>query len=226
MTTRRQHPRARLIVVIAALALAGCSTTEPRPFEGLSSTAQLRSNPKSDRPFSFRAESADLTRYTNVVVEEVKLYAGADGQFDKVKAEDREIIRKYMQERFTAALAARLPGADDVVPAALRVRATLAGMETSTPVLSTLMRIMPGGLLINAGKSAFGDEGTMMGSITYAVELVDASSGRVVCAFVRKAGPNAMDITATFGYLDASKTGVDRAAKDLLAFIASDCRIK
>lgn len=212
-----------IAALFVAVAVAGCSSTEPQHFQHLSSTSRLQANPGGDRPFLYRAETADLSRYTSVVVEPVTIYPAGDGQFGKVKAEDRQIIAAYMTEKFTAALAAKYAIVVTPSPTTMRLRATLVGMETSTPVMSVVSRLAPVGLVINTGKSAFGGEGAFLGSVTYAVEIGDSTDGRLLCAYIRKASPNAMDVTSAVGYLDASKTGVDRAARDLAKFAGTSC---
>jgi hypothetical protein len=61
-----------------------------------------------------------------------------------------------------------------------------------------------------------GKEGMMMGSVSYAVEIYDASNDRLLCAYVEKQYPNAMNVGSTFGGLSASKTGIRKGADALL----------
>ncbi len=213
----------RIAALVFGLAIAGCSSTEPQHFQHLTSTSQLQANPAGDRPFLYRAESADLSRYSSVIVEPTTIYPAGDGQFGKVKPEDRQIVASYMDGKFTKALAAKYAIVATPSPTTVRFRSTLVGMEASTPVMSVVSRLAPVGLLVNTGKSALGGEGAFLGSVTYAVEISHSTDDRLLCAYVRKASPNAMDITSAIGYLDASKTGVDRAAKDLMKFMDGSC---
>jgi hypothetical protein len=105
---------------------------------------------------------------------------------------------------------ARTPGPDT-----LRVRLTLTGVETSTPVLSTVTRVTPAGLVLNAGLAAADKKGTFSGSVSYAVELSDASTGELLNAYVTNQSANALNVVASFGPLDAARGGV-RAGADQL----------
>ncbi len=223
MCTIDRSRSGRIATLFVVLATAGCSSTEPQHFQHLSSTSQLQANPGGDKPFLYRAETADLSRYSGIIVEPTTIYRAGDGQVGKVKPEDRQIIASYMDEKFAKALAARYAVVATPTPTTMRFRATLVGMETSTPVMSVVSRLAPGGLVVNTAKSAFGGQGAFMGSVTYVVEIGDSTDNRLLCAYVRKASPNAMDITSAVGYLDASKTGVDRAARDLVKFMDGSC---
>jgi hypothetical protein len=88
-------------------------------------------------------------------------------------------------------------------------------METSTPVVSALSHILPVGVVVNAGLGVAGHSGTFLGSVSYAAELYDAASGELRYASVSRRTPFAMDITASFGRLDAAKKGVRIGAKQL-----------
>ncbi|CAN5552995.1 hypothetical protein BH10PSE18_BH10PSE18_17760 [soil metagenome] len=49
------------------------------------------------------------------------------------------------------------------------------------------------------------------------MEIYDASSNALLDAYVAKQFPNAWNISATLGALDASKTGIEKGAEDLVA---------
>ncbi|MBM3647978.1 MAG: DUF3313 domain-containing protein [Alphaproteobacteria bacterium] len=212
-----------LSIGIVGLTAVGCATTEPKHFQQLSSTAQLRSNAGSNHPFLYRGENVNFSRYSSVIVDPVTVYEAGDGQFGTVKGEDKAIVANYLGEQLNKALATKYSIVQAPSPSTARIKATLTGMATSTPVLSTMMRLAPGGLLMNTRKAITGDEGMLMGSITYAVEITESTDNQLLCAYVRKSNPHAMDIGSTIGYLDASKTGADRAAKDLLKFLEANC---
>ena len=55
------------------------------------------------------------------------------------------------------------------------------------------------------------------GSVIYGVEIFDAPSSRLLGAYVTKQYPNAYDIRASIGALDAATAGIDRGAD---AFVA------
>ena len=89
--------------------------------------------------------------------------------------------------------------------------------EATTRVVSTLTRFDLAGGPYNAVQAARGREGSFTGSISYAVEILDASTQELLGAYVAKQYPNAWNLGATFGRLDAARVGIDKGAEELLA---------
>ncbi len=96
-----------------------------------------------------------------------------------------------------------------------RLHLTLTGLETSTPVVSTISHVVPVGLLVNAGLGASKHGGTFFGSDFHAAEVYDATTGELVYASVSRRTPFALDITSSIARLDAAKKGVRLGAQDL-----------
>jgi hypothetical protein len=53
------------------------------------------------------------------------------------------------------------------------------------------------------------------GSISYAAEVYDAATGELKYAVISQQAPFAMDVTSSFGRLDAARTGVRHGAQEL-----------
>ena len=53
-----------------------------------------------------------------------------------------------------------------------------------------------------------------------ALEISDVSSGELLAAYVSKEYPNAWNLGASIGALSASKTGIDKGADELVAYLA------
>ena len=94
---------------------------------------------------------------------------------------------------------------------------TLTGAETSTSVLSPLTKILPAGLVLNTVNTARDKQAPFTGSVSFAVEIYDGTSNRLLRSYVEKQYPAAMNVAASFGALGAAKTGIDKGADDLLA---------
>lgn len=216
-----RRPSVILNVCMAAIvaAIAGCASTRPVAYRDLASSAQMQPNTqdKSGRvPFSY-SEPVDWRQYPQALVEPVAIYHGADAQFKNVSDADKEALAKYMQEQFSQELSAHFNIVTRPGPSTLRVRLTLTGAKTSTQFVSTFTHFDLAGGPYNVVQAARGKEGMMMGSITYAVEIYDASTNRLLKAYVEKQYPNAMNVKSTFGSLGAAKTGIRKGAADLLA---------
>jgi len=110
-----------------------------------------------------------------------------------------------------------LPSRNKPSAKALRVQLTLTGAKTSTQVVSTFTHFDLAGTPYNVVQGVRGKEGLMMGSVSYAVEIYDASTNRLLNAFAAKQFPNAMNVKSTFGSLRAAKTGISKGAEALVA---------
>ncbi|NVL42538.1 DUF3313 domain-containing protein [Pseudomonas syringae pv. actinidiae] len=214
------NPRCSKMVLLCALSipavfLAGCSSQGPHPYTGIGSSSQLRLNQQEDAyriPYRYQV-SVDWRQYHKVMLEPVTIYKGADGQFSGMDARDKMTLAKTMTGEFSEALSERFQLASAPSAETLRIRITLTGAETTTPGLSTFSRFDIGMGSYNLVQSMRDREGTFTGSVTYAVEIFDASTSRLLEAYVTKQYPTVYDISSTFGSLTAAKTGIANGAK-------------
>lgn len=197
-----------------ALSVTACATTPP-PSQALSSSAYLRPTSDKMRPYAYRRPDANFAAYSRVIIPPTMIYAGPDAQFGKMSATDKQALASYMHQEFSKVLGRRLQPVAQAGPGTLRARLTLTGAEASTPVLSTVSHVFPGGLVVNAGAQAIGGRGTFSGWVSYAVEIEDAETGSLLYAHVASRSANALDITANFRGLDAARAGVRSAADQL-----------
>lgn len=191
------------IIIIISLALAGCASSTPVAYKGLSSAGQLQPVKDDDAPFQYRSPTADPRSFSKILIDPVSIYIGEDAQFGSVSQEDRKIIADYMQQKFAERLRSNYRIVERPEAGTMRLHLTLTGIETSTPVISTLSHITPIGLAVNTGLQASNRNGTFFGSVSYAAELSDASTGNLLYAYVTRQTPDALNATASFGYLDS-----------------------
>jgi hypothetical protein len=210
-------PMPPLAAVAAVLLLAACASPDPVAYGDLASSSYLKPNrgDQSDHlPFAY-SSPVDWHRYAKVLVEPVAIYGGADNQLAELSSEDRADLAAYMQSQFSAALAKRFRLAEIPARDTLRIRLTLTGAATNSALLSTFAHFDLAGSLYNGVQAVRGGEGMMMGSVSYAVEICDSASNRLLEAFVAKQYPGAYNIGATFGSLAAARTGIDKGAEAL-----------
>jgi hypothetical protein len=215
-----ESPKDFLALALCFAALAGCSTTRPVDYQRLTSTSQLVPNPQGNHghvPFLYSAAETDWHKYHAVIVDPVTVYSGPDEQFGKTSDADKAVLATYMQTRFTEALKPKFAVADVPGPTTLRVHLTLTGVETSTPVLCTLTKVAPINALVNVVQTARDKQAIFTGSVSYAVEIYDSASNRLLRAYVAKQYPWAENLFASFRTLDASRSGVRTGVKDLVA---------
>jgi len=209
----------KVLLLLAAVALAACSTTQPNRYEGISSSNQLRPNledKSGHMPFR-AADPKPWSRYASVLVDPVIVYQGRDAQFEDIEPAERDELAGYMRDVFSERLGQRFRLVRDVQPGTLRVRLTLTGAKANTAFVSTITRFDLAGGPYNAVQGLRGKEGAFIGSVMYSVEVFDAFTGELLDAFVAKQYPNAMNVAATVGRLKAARVGLEKGAEELVA---------
>ncbi len=207
-------------LVLCCGILMACAGTHPvNHYQDLASVSKLTSNDGDDSghiPFRYSAGNS-WSGFTGVVLDPVAIYVGADHQFGDTSEADRTTLAAYMQTQFADALQARYALSPAPGPGVLRVHLTLAGIQTSTPVMSTLSKVAPIGLVVNSVQSVRDKQASFTGSVSYAVEIYDGGSNELLLAYIAKQYPLAENIATSFGPLDASRAGVRAGARALLA---------
>ena len=212
----------RVAALAACAALTACAGTQPVPYSGVASSGQMRASAHDETghiPYEYKS-AADLRVYSRFTLDPVVVYGGADSQFEDVSEQDRNELAKYMQATFSDRLAALARNDTGARAQALRIRLTLTGAKENTPVLSTLSRFDLLGGPYNAVQAVRGKEGALTGSVSFAVEIYAASTNELLAAYVSKQYPNAWNLGASIGAMSASKTGIDKGADELVAYLA------
>jgi hypothetical protein len=210
------------LLTLLVLLASGCSSTQPLRYTNLDSSTRLSQTAqerKSRMPYRY-ADRTDRSRYELAYLPAVEVYDGPDAQFEKIGPQDRRLLADYMHQAFEEELAKAFVMTDAAEPGALRIQLTLTGAKPSKKFLAAASRFDMGGAPYNLVQSIRGKEGAMSGSVMYAVEVYDASSGKLLEAYVSKQYPNAMNVKANIGALSASKVGIQRGAQDLVALLA------
>ncbi|MGJ4997885.1 DUF3313 domain-containing protein [Bradyrhizobium sp. HKCCYLS3077] len=208
------------VVAVAATGFcAGCNTVAPVAYSEVASSRYLAPNPSdaSGRiPYRYAA-ATDWRGYDKAILEPVVIYRGRDHQFGDMSEQDKAKLATYMHTRFQESLATRFQLVGQRGPNTLRLRLTLTGAVTTTPVLGTASRFDLAGAVYNGVQSARDGEGLLTGSVFYAAEIFDAANGRLLNAFVSKQYPAPYDIPASVGALAAAQAGIDKGADALVA---------
>jgi len=205
-------------VAVCAL-LAGCASPKPVAYTGIASSSQLRADPDDESghiPYRYQTQ-VDWQNYDKVIIDPVAIYRGADHQFGDMSDADKNALGSYMGTRFAQSLSKRFLATGTPDRHTLRIKLTLTGAETTTPVIGTFTHIDLAGNLYNGVQAIRGGEGLIAGSVIYSVEIYDASNARLLAAYISKQYPGALNIGASFGSLSAAETGIDKGAEALVA---------
>lgn len=203
----------------SAVLMTGCASKPQLSYQSLESAPKLVPNTQTDAtktPYVY-STPVDWNNYNAMIIEPAVIYNGTGHQFDDLPKADQNELAKYMNTEFRKVLGKRFQLTNNAAPGTLRLKLTLMGAETNTALVSQITRFDLVGLPINAVQGIRGKEGIFMGSVTYSAEIFDANNNRLLKALVTKQHPNAMNIVATFGSLNAAKTGIEKGADELLA---------
>lgn len=224
MTISTPHPRGsfghRLIPCLTGLAgtclaLSGCAGTKPLAYSGIASSQHMKANDTSDRlPYAYET-AVNWRDFSRLLIEPVVVYHGEDAQFGKIPEEGKLALARYMEEQFTEKLSPPFELTATPKPRTLRLRLTLTGAKPTMPVAGTFSRIDVAGGPYNMVQAIRGKEGSLTGSVFYAVEIYDATTNRLLAARIVKQYPAALNMKATFGALTAAKTGIRKGAEEL-----------
>lgn len=207
-----------LTIVVLCATIAGCAGTRATTYTGLAASQYLeptRTDRSGRSPYSY-SRHTDWSRYQGAIIDPVVIYRGDDNQFGNMTEEEKDDLANYMHARFSDGLAKhfriiKAPAADS-----LRVCLTLTGASKTPPVVGTVPRSSMAGGLHNGVQYVRGGEGTLSGSVTYAVKVCDASSNMLLLARDVEQHPNSFNIGATNGSLTAAKRGIDTGADSLV----------
>ncbi|MBS1167929.1 MAG: putative lipoprotein [Proteobacteria bacterium] len=208
----------KLALALLFIILPACAGITPAAYSGLQSSSYLTPNSADGdgrTPYRY-ASPVDWRSYNSVILQPVIIYGGADQQFDGVSDEDKQILASSMRDKFTAALSRRFAFVGEPTPNTLRIRLTLTGASTTTPVLGTLSRFDLAGGVYNGVQAVRGGEGAMTGAVIFAVEIYDASTSTLLAAYIEKQYPNAYNISASLGALAAAQVGIEKGAERLV----------
>lgn len=211
----------KLTFATLSVLLAACASITPVAYSGLQSASYLAPNPADSTgrvPYRY-VTAIDWRSYNSVMLEPVAIYQGADQQFGDMSESDKQVLANYMHDKFSSALSQRFSFVREATPNTLRVRLTLTGATTNTPVLGTLSRFDLAGGVYNGVQAVRGGEGAMTGAVVYAVEIYDASTKSLLAAYVEKQYPNAYNISASMGALAAAKVGIVKGAEELVGWL-------
>src|ERR1700756_381422 len=88
---------------------SACAGVQPVAYNSLASSSQLKENRDHDAaqtPFRYAAPVL-WSRYSQVIVDPVAVYQGADNQFGELSDSDKDVLAAYMHKTFADTLSKR-----------------------------------------------------------------------------------------------------------------------
>ncbi len=170
---RPTMPLLSLMHCAAALALAGCASSQNLPCPAC-------------------AAHTDWQAYPKVMLDPIAVQPGDGNTFEGLTDSEQEALALYMDARFGDALNETRALVNWVSPGTLRLKLTLTG----------------------ATAPARNGDG-MAPCVSYAVEMRDASSQRLLMAYATRQCPGPLQLPAGAGTMAAAEAGLRTGAKEL-----------
>jgi len=173
--------------------------------------ASLQSSQKmsQDKPggesWTYAQPVSRFAKYRTVMISQTKVYEGPDAQFEGIEPADRAKYAAIITDELRSEIAKSFPAPAKPQADTLRIQVTLLGGEKTKGGVATATRVTPIGLGLSAVKSALGKQGTMTGSVLYAVEAYDAQTNELLLAAIRRRTPDPLDVPATLSTTDTIK---------------------
>jgi hypothetical protein len=203
------------VAIASTLLIAGCASNNPPQLSGgtVPNEAAMQQDQLAGRTaMVWRAANVNPRAYTRFIVSPVQIYQGADAKWGDSTAQDRQEMAQYLQAQFIQVLQQRNQLAYTPGPGVARINLILAGLDGNIPVVATVSRLAPAGLVINSAKSVGGEPGSFTGSVTIAGSVVDSQTNATLISFIQKRSPDALNIGATLSSHDAWQAAISQAA--------------
>jgi hypothetical protein len=182
------------------MALAGCAGRGPDgPVSGVAEAAQMQPEAGIAQAWTYRNPSMNPRSYSRVLIDPAQVYHGAEADFDDFSPAEVERFAQMLPDETRKALQGSYPIVSKPGPDVIRLRFTLVAVERTVPYAATATRIIPIGAVLNLGKAAAGEGGSLTGSLTILLEAFDSQTGKLLVASQRRVSPGAFDLQATLG---------------------------
>lgn len=197
--------RVALSVILLATAVPATAQTEDHAPVALPGAEKMTQDKPGGESWTYAQPVEKFRKYRTVIVAPTKVYEGPDAQFEGIDPADRAKYAEIITSELQSELAKSFPAPAKAQADTLRIQVTILGGEKTKGGLATATRVTPIGLGLSAVKSALGKQGTLTGSVLYAVEAFDARTNELLLAAVRRRTPDPLDVPATLSTTDTVK---------------------
>ena len=197
--------RAAISAIALVIAFPVSAQTQDHAPVSLKSSQKMTQDKPGGENWTYAQPVEKFAKYRTVMVADTKVYQGPDAQFEGIEPADRAKFAAIVTDELRSEIAKSFPAPAKPQADTLRIQVTLLGGEKTKGGVATATRVTPIGLGLSAVKSALGKQGTLTGSLLYAVEVYDAQTNELLLAAVRRRTPDPLDVPATLSTTDTVK---------------------
>ena len=200
-------------------ALTGCQSGGPAgPLAAAPEAAEMKAEPGVTEGWTYRDAKFNPRDYHKVMIDpQAHVYNGEGADYGDLSPAQVETLAQKLPDETTKLLQSRdylttAPG-----PGVLKLRFTVLRVSTTVPYAATITRIIPMSALVNLGRDALGEGGSLTGSLTILVEARDSVSDRVLVATQRLVRPGTFDLKSTLGTDETAQAVAEKVAENIVA---------
>ena len=193
------------MIVLATAVPASAQTRDNAPVSLRSSSKMTQDRPGSES-WTYAQPATVFLKYRTVIIDPVLVYRGPDAQFEGVEQADRQRFADLMTNELRSEIAKSFPAPAKPQANTMRIKVTLLGAQKTRGGIATATRVTPLGFATSALKSVRGKQGSLTGSVLYAVEVYDGRTNDLLLAAVRRRTPDPLDVPATLSTTNTIKS--------------------
>lgn len=198
-------PRFVLPAIFLVTAFPVSAQTQDHAPVDLPGANKMMQDKPGGESWTYAQPVARFQKYRTVIILPTQVYQGPDAQFEGIDPADRAKYAAMITDELRSEIAKSFPAPAKPQADTLRIQVTLLGGEKTKGGVATATRVTPIGFGLSAVKSALGKQGTLTGSVLYAVEAYDARTNELLLAAVRRRTPDPLDVPATLSTTDTVK---------------------
>jgi hypothetical protein len=217
---------AMLLLTAASLAAAACSTTvEGKPknikFSGfLGNYSDLKRGGPGQPAYIYIKPGLNLAPYTKIMLDPPQAWLSPE-QREKIGEQELTNLLTSLDKALRDSLGAKWELVDRPAVDVIRIRFCIDNASDAVGVLTPFTRILPWGLVAQAGVKVATGEYLNVGTITTEQEILDGGTGQRLEAAVdqREGGNSVENVFSNWGdVVDALRYWSDRMASRLVAY--------
>lgn len=188
-----------LQIILAALLIAGCASTEQVPDVRqsgfLGDYSKLHRGRSGQAEFVYRDLSADFAKYQKVIIDPVQIWAAndPDSALGQLPREDQQLLVDYLYVAISDSLKKDYQIVTTPGPDVMRIRCAITEARAENPVKDLVSTVCPYGLGISYAKRILTGTHTGVGVVSIEGEVLDSATGQRIGAVMdRRAGTKSL----------------------------------
>lgn len=202
-----------LLMLVAALGLAGCrSTTRARDvkFSGfLKDYSQLRLNSGEGALYTYVDPKVDFTKYDKVMFEPVVICAAPDSDLGKAPKKDLQALVDYMQVKTREEVGKNFTIVKEAGPGVMLVRSALTDVGSKHVILATASSVTPVGITLQGIEMLAMGTTLAAGDASIEAEILDSVTRQRLAAAVDRRVGTPMPDSRAFDKWEHTKDALD-----------------